>query len=444
MSLILIAVISILGILLGRFFFKHWFNHLTMYCFIFGASIFLYEIKLLPYVDIMPLTWFVIISAFLSFLMGVLTVITARNLYKGNSIITERSDINLKIFSDEGRILKYSIIFFSLISLFAAVQFWMVLIKQFGSIPAVFINAQVIYRLNITGKLTGTTPYIYLVGYVAVFLAGLYTAFKGRFTFLAFLPILSLILRDLAGSGRAGMLFALMEFIFTIILFRYLLNKDKLHRFKFSKLSILLVSVILLSLFIASASLVKVSRGVVKAENYSGASRELRQTRDNLILSPSLYLYLSSDVGVLSKYLSSEGERTPFGQNTFMTFYLFLAKFKVIENPSEFQKGYYIPMWTNTGTYLRELHADFGIPGIFLGPFLIGLFLTWLWFKFFENHSLIALVFLVYLNIIVGFSFFVMATRVIYWSTSLVMLILFLPVLEKLAAFNKRKIVDFQ
>ena len=443
MSLIIIFVISFLGILLGKFLFKHWFNHLTLYCFIFGGSIFLYEMKLLPYVDIIPFTWFIIISAFLSFLMGILTIIAARNLYKEKPTHIEHSDIMLTIFSDDGKVLKYSILFFSFISLYAAVEFWMVLIRQFGSIPAVFLNAQVIYRLNISGKLSGTTPYIYLVGYVAVFLAGIYTAYKGKFTLLAFIPIFSLILRDLAGSGRAGMLFALMEFIFTIILFRYLLNKDRLRRFKFSKLSIIVVSAILLGLFIASASLVKVSRGVVKAENYSGASRELRQTRDNLILSPSLYLYLSSDVGVLSKYFSSDGEDTPFGQNTFMTAYLFLSKFNIVERPHEFQKGYFIPMWTNTGTYIRELHADFGMLGVLLGPFLLGLLMTWFWFKFFENHSLIALAFLVYLNIIVGFSFFVMATRVIYWSTSLLMLILFLPILQKLAVYNKRKSFDF-
>ena len=443
MSLIIIFVISFLGILLGKFLFKHWFNHLTLYCFIFGGSIFLYEMKLLPYVDIIPFTWFIIISAFLSFLMGILTIIAARNLYREKPTHIEHSDIMLTIFSDDGKVLKYSILFFSFISLYAAVEFWMVLIRQFGSIPAVFLNAQVIYRLNISGKLSGTTPYIYLVGYVAVFLAGIYTAYKGKFTLLAFIPIFSLILRDLAGSGRAGMLFALMEFIFTIILFRYLLNKDRLRRFKFSKLSIIIVSAILLGLFIASASLVKVSRGVVKAENYSGASRELRQTRDNLILSPSLYLYLSSDVGVLSKYFSSDGEDTPFGQNTFMTAYLFLSKFNIVERPHEFQKGYFIPMWTNTGTYIRELHADFGMLGVLLGPFLLGLLMTWFWFKFFENHSLIALAFLVYLNIIVGFSFFVMATRVIYWSTSLLMLILFLPILQKLAVYNKRKSIDF-
>ena len=371
--------------------------------------------------------------------MGILTVISARNVYKENPTLIEKSRISLKLFIDEGKTLKYSILILSLISLYAAIEFWMVLINQFGSISAVLINAQVIYRLNITGKLSGTTPYIYLLGYVAVFLAGIYTAYKGKFTFLAFIPIISLILRDIAGSGRAGMLFALMEFAFTIFLFRNFLNKDIAKRFKFSKISAVIVSAILIAIFIASASLVKVSRGVVKAENYSGASRELRQTKDNIILSPSMYLYLSSDAGVLSKYLSSSEENTGFGQNTFMTFYLFLAKFKMIDKPSEFQKGYYIPMWTNTGTYLRELHADFGIPGIFFGPFLIGLLLTWFWFKFYEKQSILALAFLVYLNIIVGFSFFVMASRVIYWSTSLLMIILLIPVLERIAVFVYRK-----
>lgn len=433
MSLIVISVISFLGILLGKYLFKHWFNHLTLYCFIFGGSIFLYELKLLRYNDITLLTWFVVASSFLAFVMGILTIISARALNRENPIYHGKSTISINLFIDHGKTLKYAIFILSCISFYAAVEFWMVLIKQFGSIPAVLINAQVIYRLNVSGKLSGTTPYIYLLGYVAVFLAGIYTAYKGKFTFLAFFPLISLILRDIAGSGRAGMLFAVMEFAFTIFLFRNLLKNDKQKRFTFSKISAITVAVLLISLFIASASLVKVSRGVVKAENYSGASKELRQARDNLIFSPSLYLYLSSDVGVLNKYLSSRGETTGFGENTFMTFYLFLTKLKIIEKPNQFQKGYYIPMWTNTGTYLRELHADFGTPGVLLGPFLLGLLLTWLWFKFYEKHSLIFLSVLVYIYIIVGFSFFVMATRVIYWATSLVIIIILIPILERIA-----------
>ena len=44
MSLLLIAVISIIGILLGKFLFTKWVNHLTIYCFIMGGLIFLYEL----------------------------------------------------------------------------------------------------------------------------------------------------------------------------------------------------------------------------------------------------------------------------------------------------------------------------------------------------------------------------------------------------------------
>ncbi|MCB9247183.1 MAG: O-antigen polysaccharide polymerase Wzy [Ignavibacteriales bacterium] len=72
-------------------------------------------------------------------------------------------------------------------------------------------------------------------------------------------------------------------------------------------------------------------------------------------------------------------------------------------------------MWTNTGTYIRELHADFGTTGVLLVPYLLGLIITWLWFKFHENKSLFTLVFLVYLYIIIGFTFLMMVTRLNQW-----------------------------
>jgi oligosaccharide repeat unit polymerase len=230
------------------------------------------------------------------------------------------------------------------------------------------------------------------------------------------------------------MLFALVQFAFSFFLFKHLLDNDLYQRFKFSKISAFIGAIILIVLFIGGSSLVKATRASdATSASYSGASSELRQTRSNIIVSPSLYLYVSSDVGVLSKYLSSRGENTKFGQNTFMTLYSFLSKVDVMPKPSEYQKGYFIPMWTNTGTYLRELHADFGVAGIFLGPFLLGLLITWLWFKFYERKSLIVFAFLVNLNIIIGFSFFVMATRVLYWSTSLVLIIILVPILERIA-----------
>ena len=437
MILLLIPIVSISGIALGKILFKKWINHLTIYCFIWGGLVFLYELKLLPYVNLIPLTWFYIISAFLSFLFGITTVISGRNLYPKIFVISKKSNSAFKIFIDDGITLKYSIFFFSIACLFVAILNWWILIKMFGSIPAVFINSNLIYKLGNKGEIK-TIPYISILGfgYIAVFFSGIYAAYKGRFSLLTFFPFLGIVIQELSTAGRAGILFAFMEFLFSFFLFRNLLKDTAYIRFKFSKRNAFFASAILLIFLIASTSFVRITRG--SFENYVGTSRELKQLKDNYIITPSVYLYLSSDVGVLSQYLKSDGENTKFGQNSFLLFYDMLAKLGAVERPKDFQKGYYIPMWTNTGTYIRELHADFGVPGALLVPYFLGLLITWLWFKFYEEKSLVAFAFLVYLYLVVGFSFLVMITRLPYYFGSLIMILLYLPFLNKMAG-NKYK-----
>ena len=437
MSLILIAVFTFLGIILGKLLFERWFNHLTFYFFVMGGLIFLYELKFLPYPRLTSLTWFIIILATLSFLLGNLTIVSARNLFPQRKKYNNGANYSFSILIDNGTAVKYSILIFSIICLFAAVQHWVILLKIYGSIPAVFLNAGKIYREMSKGEIKGIIPYIYYFGFVAVFFSGIYTAYNRRFTFITFLPFLGIIIKELANLGRTGMLFAFLEFLISFFLFRNLLNVST--KFRFFRLNAILASTILIVLLIVSASFVKVSRS--STENYLGVSKELRQTKDNLIISPSLYLYLSSDIGVLNQYLGSEGEKTKFGQHTLLPVHDFFAKLGLEERPQDYQKGYYIPMWTNTGTYIRELHADFGLSGVLFGPYIIGLLITWLWFKFYmENSSLIAFAVLVFLNIIIGFSFLVMVTRLLYWGASLFFIIFYLPYLEKISlAISRRK-----
>ena len=165
----------------------------------------------MPYVNIIPLAWFYIISAFLSFLFGILTVFGSRNLYYKKEIFN-KEEIFLNVFKDDGKLLKYSIIFFSVVCLLIAIQNWIVLIKMFGSIPAVLINANLVYKLNIEGEMKGTIPYFSSVGYVAVFFSGVYTAYRKRFSLLTFFPFFGIIIKELATVGRAGMLLALWNF----------------------------------------------------------------------------------------------------------------------------------------------------------------------------------------------------------------------------------------
>jgi len=401
-----------------------------------GGLIFLYELKLLPYPDIIPTAWFFIISSFLSFLLGILTIISAKNLYPKDQLPSPKSNLSLPIFADGGKALKYSILFFSIIALLVAIQRWIVLIDMFGSITAVLVNAAVIYRLNVHQEIKEFIPILPAFVYIAVFLSGIYTAYKGKFSFLTFLPFIGIVLKELTYFGRAELLLTLLEFLFSFFLFRHLLNNDISNRFKFSKKNATVAVTLLLIVLIASASFIRVGRGA--RENYVGASRELRQLEENFIISPSIYLYLSSTAGVFSKYLESGGEDVKFGENTFFIFHVFLSRLGIIEKPEFFPRGYYIPMWTNTGTYIRELHADFGMAGVFLVPYLIGLLITWLWFKFYEEKSLIVFAFLVYFYLIVGFSFLTLVTKLNQWYISLFIILLFLPVLERIAISRKR------
>ncbi|RJP63773.1 MAG: oligosaccharide repeat unit polymerase [Ignavibacteriales bacterium] len=436
MSILLVAIITTAGILLGKFLFKKWFNHLTLYSLIMGGLIFLYELKLLPYYDIIPFAWYLIIISFLAFLFGIITVISGRNLFNKIPLFTSKQDISLSVFSDDGKALKYSVLLFSIVSLFVAIQRWIVLINMFGSIQAVLVNAGIVYRLNVNREIKDFIPILPAFVYIAIFLSGIYTAYRGKFSFLSFFPFIGIIIKELTYFGRAELLLCLIEFIFSFLLFRNLLNNDIKTRFKFSRKNAVFATILLFMLLISAASFIRLTRG--NYENYMGASRQLKQMKENLILSPSVYLYLSSDIGVFNKYIEAGGEDARFGQNTFSIVYTFLSRLDITPEPPAFQKGYHIPMWTNTGTYLRELHADFGVAGVYFGPYLIGLILTWLWFKFYETKNLIVFAFLVYLSLIVGFSFLVMVTRLNQWYLSLFLIICYLPLLERFATRNSK------
>lgn len=431
MSVLFSFLFLVVGIISGKLIFKAWVNHLTVYFFVMGGLTFLYELKLLAYKELTTLTWFILISSTTAFILGISTILSARklNLSFVNQEVKSFSDIPL--FNDDGKILKYSAVFFSLVGLFVALHRWYIMINIFGSIPAVFVNAAWVYRINVKGEIKEFIPILPSFVYVGVFLSAIYTAYKGKFSFLSFFPILCIILKELTYFGRGEMLFSTLEFFFTFFLTRNLLNREKNIKFNFSRINAGISIILLVALVITAASVVRTSRGV--KENIRGSSQQLKQLEENFIITPSVYFYLSSDLGVLNQYLIEEKETAKIGENTFRGVYYFLSKLRIVEEPQFFQKGYFIPYWSNTGTYLREIHADFGILGVYLIPYLLGILLTWLWYKFFNRKNFIVLAILVYLNIIVAFSFLMMVTRLNQWFLSLLLIIISLHFLNKLA-----------
>jgi len=438
MIFVIVPTIAFLSFLLGRYIFKRWFNHISLFAFIWMGMIMLYELRLLPYKEIVSETWLFIASTFISFILGTLTYVTLKRLFPSqNPKSEERNREFNKIFADDAKVVRYSLFLFSFISIAGAVQHWMVLIDMFGSIPKVFLNALTIYRMNTEeGGIKGQVPFVSNFGYVAVFWGAVYTAYKGKFTFLSILPFIGIIIKETSTIGRAGILLGLFEFIFVFLLFRHCLTINDKEKFRFSRPNATISITFLLALLIFAASVVKISR--VSFEQYQGASKTLRELEGNIILSPSVYLYLSAHLGVLNEFVKRQDERTLFAQNTFLPVYNFLDRLDIVKRPNQYQKGYFIPMWVNTGTFIRELFADFNVFGLLLFPYLLGLFMTYLWFRLVREGSLYILVILSYLYIIIGFSFLVMITRTSYWSISLTLNLLTIFVIAQIVKRKQR------
>ncbi len=439
MIFIIVPTIAFISFLLGKYIFNRWFNHLSLFTFIWTGMILFYELRLLPYKEIVPATWIFIISTFLSLILGTLTYLSIRKLFSHQESKTEINKLSFNnLFADDAKVVKYSLFIFSFISIAGAIQHWMVLIDMFGSIPKVFLNALTIYRLNTeAGGIKGQVPFVSNFGYVAVFWGAVYTAYKGKFTFLSILPFIGIIIKETSTIGRAGILLGLFEFIFVFLLFRHCLTINDENKFRFSKPNATISITFLLALLIFAASVVKISR--VSFEQYQGASKTLRELEGNLILSPSVYLYLSAHLGVLNEFVNRQDERNVFAQNTLLPLYNFLDRLDVVERPNQYQKGYFIPMWVNTGTFIRELFADFNVFGLLLFPYLLGLLMTYLWFRLVKEGSLYILVILSYLYIIIGFSFLVMITRTSYWIISLTLNILSIFIISQIVKRKQNK-----
>ncbi len=435
MSILITVVIGSGALFFSRIIFKSWFNHLALYTVSWSLVIILYEIKLMRYIDLSSEAWITISYSFFTFFLGVITIFLARDsLGKDNSVLKNRRDIPYLV-ADNGKLLKYLILFFSLLGLLNAFQHWYILIREFGDLQTVLIRAGLVYKLRTEGEIKGVIPYVYISSYIAVVLAGIYTAYKNKLTLIAILPFLAIIIKEIASVGRAGILIGFLEFIISFFLFRQLIRtttEKTLHFLK--KKNIIIAITIITILFAFSATVVKSLRGPV--ESFKGTTTALNRVKGGEVISPSIYLYASAHIGVLSKYLENPDEKVMFGENTFQPVYNLISKFGIIKHPNFFQKGYLIPMWTNTGTYLREIHADFGYVGLFIFPYLLGFVTTLFWFRSFERGKMLDFIILIYLYLIIGLSFLVMITRTSVWFISFFCLLIIVPLTEK---YIKRK-----
>lgn len=412
---VLLLVGAFFGIVLGRALLSRWFNHLALYSLIWGVGMAAFSLRLINYKPMSVEVWLLIIYGWAAFAAGACFVPLASTAL-GLPAEASPSAPAAHAVKRERRLLVVAIVLLSAIGLAGALQHWSVLISSFGSVAMVIVRGNLIYRMRVSDELPGMIPYVDSFALAGVFLAGVYSARAGRIKPIALLPLIVIIIGDIALVGRAKMLNGIVLFLSAYFLGRLEGGSPK-TRLPVARWKRVVGLVLVLAVFLAAAEFVRGFRGTF--ERFYGASRRLTRLERNFLITPSLYMYVSSHPAVLNAYWKAGGEDPYPGSNTFAPVFRILARLGIAEDVPDYQKFYPIPFPSNTATYLRELHADFGLAGVLFGPYLLGVLCTALWFKVKRDPKVTTLAWLAHLYVVVAFSYLYQATRAGYWVLSL-------------------------
>jgi oligosaccharide repeat unit polymerase len=138
----------------------------------------------------------------------------------------------------------------------------------------------------------------------------------------------------------------------------------------------------------------------------------------------SLYLYFSAHPGTFNAYLKADEEHPFPGTYTFAPVMRVLVRLGLADPVPLYQRFYNIPIPVNTGTYLRDIHAEFGAAGILIVPYLLGLICTMLWVRLKQKAGLMTTVWLSHLYVVVALTFLTQGTQVGFWFLSLLVSLL--------------------
>ncbi len=413
------ASLGLVGAFTGRLFFGRWFNHLTLYSVIWGTGLALFEVRLMNYYPLTVEVWLMVGYSWIAFAAGSVTLILAKAAV-GDSWQAPAMEGATPSFREKKTLL-FFILVLSTVALVAVLQHWSILMKRFGGVMGVLLNGARIYHLTVAGKIGGKIAYIDSFGLTAVCLAGIYSAKSGRVKLLVLLPLVTIILSDMAHGGRAKVILAGILF-FSAYSFTRLLPGSAKALQAANRGRRLLATALVLAVMLTAIDFIRSYRGAM--ERFYGTSKELSKLENNAFLTPSIYLYLSSHVGVFNAYWKAGGEQAFPGSNSFAPVFRVLSRLELIDYVPYFTKFYNIPISTNTGTYLREIHTDFGIAGILIAPYVLGFLCTLVWFRIKRYATFTSVALLAHLYVIVAFSYFYQVTRLGQWAVSLIVALL--------------------
>jgi len=420
--ILVIIFFAALTILIGKYAFGSWFNHLGIYGAVWGFTLAVFHSGLYRYYPLESETWMLIIAAWLAFLFGSLTMIACRaavpprentfSFYQpGELFFIEKKELHL--------LHRTLWVLNIILILHTTYEVYNVVRILGGGLANVVILANKLYGIRVQEGIPGSIPYFGSLAFLAAILSGIYTSAVGKLKLVAFIPFIISIAISFVQVVRAFAVIVAVLFISAYFLNRKRTDENIQRTFKNYFRRVVAIG-ILISLLVVTLEVIRTTRGVY--EKFSGETSTLRhmRTSGSSFISPSVIMYISVHSGVLNQYLKEDQEHVVWGRYTLAPMWRLVSKFGFETFVGFYQSWFYqTPAPANTGTYIRELHADFGVSGVVIVPYLLGLVASLYWFRIRERNKLLDIIILAHIYAVVGMSWFVMLTQLGGWFLSL-------------------------
>ncbi len=416
--ILVLVVIGFCTVLLGRLQFGIWFNPVSAYSAIWTISLSLFEMKLIYFYPLAPETWAVIFAGWTSFILGCLAVTAARFATRPAYSPVPQAAGTVEFSPEEIVLLRRVLWVLNTVALVIAVQHITTILRKFGNIGSLVVFAQTVYETRTRKGIEGAVPYFGSAMLIGSLVGGIYSSAMGKLKLAGVLPVVLTVAVSFAEMGRMSMMIAVLMFVTG-----YVLNRRRVRApEQISVFSVRVRRIIALAMVLVivggGAELVRSAR--VPFEQFAGTTRALSKLRGGSFVTPSVYLYMTGHHGALNQYLRQDVEHSLPGGFTFAPIWRLLSKLGYDTYVDQYQRFYRTPTPSNTGTYLRELHADWGLPGVVFGPFILGMLISVSWYRTMTRHRMVDYVIAAHLFVAVVMSYVDLVTQLGYWLASLV------------------------
>ena len=377
MTVVLLLLACAVGIAVGRIVVGHWFNHVMVYSVTWTVSLSLYALGLIHYYEITRLAWTYITLAWVQVVLG---AIIGRVLSRAMEAGPQPAEASRE------RDLTVVVLVLSAVGSFAAIGSLLLSVRQMGGwVPALTAGVTQRYQLRLTGQLEGDVPYVGALLLAGCAFGGLRAARRGRIDFTGLLPLLLLVLHGVTMGGRTMIGIGIVVYVTCLLLPGVTRPAASALPARAKTRRRLLMLALSGTVAIGGVAFVSATRGLVV--DLPGVDPRLSAMSRYVPFLPSIYAHASGSPVAFSEYLKSEPPRLFPGAYTFAPAWRVFARVTGADtHVPYYEESYFTPVESNVATWLKNIHTDFGPPGIAWFPFVFSAVLTWLTLRARREH----------------------------------------------------------